>query len=358
MIASLLYKVVRRLLELVILRFRTERSKDLEIVVLRHELGILRRQVSRPDLTDTDRIFLAAASRVLARRRWASFFVRPETLLRWHRRLVARRWTYRRRGPGHPPLDPKVESLILQLARENRRWGYLRIQGELAGLGVRVSAITIRRVMARAGPDPSGRRFGITWREFISTQARSILATDFLTVDTALLRRLYVLFFIELDTRRVHLAGVTSHPTAAWIIQQARNLFIAADGGLSNRKFLIRDRDAKFTGSFDEVFRSEGLRVIRTPVRAPQANAYAERWVGTLRRECLDWILIIGRRHLESVLREYVAHYNEHRPHRGLDLRAPDPPPLPLLSPPPMTLRSLHRRDRLGGLIHEYHLAA
>lgn len=212
MVPALLYILTRRMLELVALRFHSGRSKDLEIVVLRHELAILRRQVARPELADADRVFLAAASRLLPRRRWPSFVVRPETLLRWHRRLVARRWTYPRRGRGRPALDPDVVALILRLAHENPRWGYLRIGGELQGLGIRVAATTIRRVLARAGLDPVGRWFGRRWRDFLRAQAAHMLATDFLTVDTVFFRRLYVLVFIELDTRRVHLAGVTPVP--------------------------------------------------------------------------------------------------------------------------------------------------
>ena len=354
---SLLYLLTRRVLDLVALRFRSGRSKDLEIVVLRHELAVLRRQVARPELSDADRVFLAAASRLLPRRRWSSFFVRPETLLRWHRRLVARRWIYRRRGAGRPPLDPELVALILRLARENPRWGYLRIQGELRGLGIRISATTIRRVLAGAGLDPAGRRFGLSWRAFLRMQAASLLATDFLTVDTIFFRRLYVLFFIELDTRRVHLAGVTAHPTALWVTQQARNLAIRMGDALSVRKFLIHDRDALFGGSFDLVFRSEGLRVIRSPVQAPRANAFAERWVGTLRRDCLDWVLIVHRRQLEAVLRAYVTHYNAHRPHRALDLRPPDGDSIPLAAAR-ASPRAVRRRDRLGGLIHEYEVAA
>ena len=241
----------------------------------------------------------------------------------------------------------------MRLGKENPRWGYLRIQGELVGLDISVSATTVRRVLQRAGLDPTGGRYPLSWRDFVRAQARSVLATDFLTVDTVFLRRLYVLFFIEVDTRKVHLAGVTSHPTSAWVTQQARNLVMTLRETLSDRRFLIRDRDSKFTGTFDEVFRSEGIRVIRTPVRAPRANAYAERFVGTLRRECLDWILILGRHHLEVVLREYLNHYNAHRPHRGLRLKAPGGEPAVLSS----ASRHIHRQDRLGGLIHEYHVA-
>jgi hypothetical protein len=352
-----LYILTRCLLELVALRFRSGRSKDLEIVVLRHQLAILRRQVARPELADADRVFLAAASRVLPRRRWLSFFITPGTLLRWHRRLMARRWTYPRRGRGRPSPDPELVSLILHLARENPRWGYLRIGGELGGLGIRVGATPIPRVLAKAGLDPAGRRFGLSWRAFVHAQAAHLLATDFHTVDTAFLRRLYVLVFIELDTRRVYLAGVTAHPTAMWVTQQARNLAIRAGDVLSGRRFLLHDRDALFAGSFDQVFRSEGLRVIKTPVQAPRANAICERWIGSLRRECLDWILIVQRAQLEAVLREYVDHYNAHRPHRSLRLQAPEAPPTPLARARASS-RHVRRRDRLGGLLHEYDLAA
>jgi putative transposase len=350
---SIFYVVARRVLSLVLLRFRSERSKDLELVVLRHELSVLRRQIGRPKLADADRVFLATASRLLPRTQWSAFLVTPETLLRWHRTLVAKRWTYPMRGPGRPPIAVDTLALILRLARENPRWGYLRIQGELKALGTRVSTTTIRRSARRGGTGPAGTRGGTSWKTFLSSQAHAILATDFFTVDTVFLRRLYVLFFIELDTRRVYLAGITASPTGPWVTQQARNLFLRAGDVLSGRQFLIRDRDTKFTGPFDEVFVSEGVEVIKTPVRAPQANAYAERLVGTLRRECLDWTLVLRRRHLESVLTEYAAHYNGHRPHRSLELVAPAGPTDPSVLPPVVPNR-IQRTDRLGGLVHEY----
>lgn len=356
---SVVYVLVRRVLELVVLRFHSRRYKELEIVVLRHELGVLRRQVNRPRLGDVDRVFLAAASRILPRPGWSIFLVKPATLLVWHRRLVAKHWTYPHRRPGRPPIDPEIRDLIVRLARENPRWGYQRIQGELAGLGTTISTTTVRRVLHGAGLDPSPIREGPTWREFVRAQASSILATDFFTVDTVMLRRLYVLFFIEIDTRRIHLAGVTAHPTGAWVTQQARNLSIRAPERLAGRRFLIRDRDTKFTRAFDDAFGAEGITSIQTPIRAPQANAYAERWIGTLRRECLDWILVFGRRHLEAVLRTYVTHYNAHRPHRSLELRPPDATcRTPSLHALPDQRRKFHRHDHLGGLIHEYSLAA
>ena len=217
----------------------------------------------------------------------------PETLLRWHRRLVAGDWTYPYRHTGRPPLDREALQLIIRLARENPRWGYQRIKGELQHLSIRVSATTIRTMLRRHGLDPAPRRADTTWRAFLRQQAAGIVACDFFTVDTVWLRRLYVLFFIKLGTRRVHVAGVTANPDGAWVTQQARNLLMPAQG--QRPRLLLRDRDAKFTRAFDEVFRSEGADVLITPVQAPNANAYAERWIRTVRAECLDWLLIIGR---------------------------------------------------------------
>jgi putative transposase len=264
---------------------------------------------------------------------------------------VARHWTYSKRGSGRPPIDAETRALIVRPARENPRWGYLRIQGELRSLGISVSATTVRRVLTKAGVGPSGGRCSTSWRDFVRTQARSILATDFLTVDTVFLRRLYVLYFIEIDTRKSISEALPPHSIPGH--SAARNLAVRLESALSNRRFPIRDRDSKFTRMFDEVFRNEGLRVIGTPVRSPQADAYAERFVGTLRRDCLDRILVLGRRHLEAVAREYLVHYNAHRPHRGLGLSAPVAEPARQLSS-----RQVHRRDRLGGLIHEYQRAA
>jgi putative transposase len=321
---------------------------QLENAVLRHQVKVLRRTVRRPELKDRDRTFLAAASRALSRDRWGSFMVTPQTLLRWHREMVRRKWTYPRRRPGRPPLDPETVDLITRLGRENPRWGCVRIQGELRKLGIRVGASTIRRVLRRAGLGPAPRRTGPSWSEFLRAQGRGVLACDFFTVETVFLKTLYVLFFIELSTRRVHVAGTTDRPDSAWVTQQARNLSIA--GRLEDRHLLLRDRDAKFSGPFDEVLRTEGLSVVRTPARAPRANAVAERWVGSVRRECLDHVLIFGRRHLHRVLGAYAEHYNLARPHRSIDLRPPDPAP----GPERTDGERIRRRDVLGGLIHEY----
>ena len=245
-----------------------------------------------------------------------------------------------------------MRELVLRLARENPRWGYPRIAGELLKLGRRVSASTVRRLLLAAGLEPAPRREGPNWRDFLRRQAASMLACDFFTVETISLRRFYVLFFIGIESRRVHLAGCTANPTGAWVTQQARNLSFT--GVFERMRFLIHDRDSKFTASFEEIFSSEGIRIIQTPIRAPQANAYAERFVRSVRAECLDWLLILGRRHLERVLRAYTVHYNRERPHRGLALQ----PPERVNAGDPPTAGKIERRDRLGGLIHEYYRAA
>jgi putative transposase len=352
---ALLYLLLRRALRLAA-GSASEVHNDIEIIVLRHQLAVLKRQVGRPQLRRRDRLFMAALSRLLPRPRWSSFVVSPQTLLRWHRELVRRKWTYRRNATGgRPPLAADVRELIVRMARENPRWGCVRIRGELAKLGIRVSATAIRTLLRRSGLGPAPRRSGPTWREFLSAQAEGILATDFFTVESIRLRTLYVWFVIELHTRRVHLAGAARNPDAAWVTQQARNLSVGlTDAGTF--RFLIRDRDAKYASSFDAVFASDGIQVILTPIRAPRANAFAERWVRTVRAECLDWTLVLGRRHLERVLRTYVAHYNAQRPHRGLDLQTPDLRSYPAREP--FDRLRVQGRDVLGGLIHEYELAA
>jgi putative transposase len=352
MVLSFVYLAFASSLRLLAARRRDEFAKDVELLVLRHQLAVLRRQRNRPKLRPADRALLAALTRLLPDRRRHGLMVTPQTLLRWHRELVRRKWAQPHRGPGRPPVEERVRQLVLRLARENPRWGYPRIAGELQKLGLRVSSSTVRRLLLDASLGPAPRRIGLSWQQFLRQQASSMLACDFFTVETITLRRYYVLFFIELGSRRVHLAGCTSNPTGAWVTQQARNLSFT--GLFERTRFLIHDRDSKFCAAFDEVFRSEGVKVIHTPVRAPRANAFAERFVRTVRAECLDWLLILGHSHLERALRIFVAHYNHQRPHRALALHSPHANAQGN-SPP---AGAVERRDLLGGLIHEYHPAA
>ncbi len=355
MLFGLVYLLLRRVVRLIALSSNELMNTEVEVVILRHQLMVLKRQVGRPRLRRRDRLFMAAISRALPRARWSSFVVGPQTLLRWHRALVRRKWTFRRAPVGgRAPISDEVRELIVRMGRDNPRWGCVRIRGELAKLGITVSATKIRTLLRANGLGPAPRRAGPTWSEFLRSQARGILALDFFTVETLWLRTLYVLFAIEVGSRRVHVLGVTRNPDSAWGTQQARNL--AVGERLTGIRFVIRDRDAKFSGPFDEVFASEGVNIIKTPIRAPRANAFAERWVRTVRTECLDWMLVLGRRHLERVLRIYAAHYNGRRPHRGLELKTPDPQPDP--APWPADGARVRKRDVLGGLIHEYDLAA
>ena len=350
MALRLVYLALVRVLSWLALLAGSDTAKDAEILTLRHEVAVLRRTNPRPTMSWLDRAVLSALSRLLPAPLRRMRLVSPRTLLRWHASLVCRRWTYPHRRPGRPPTAAPIRALVLQMARENPRWGYRRIQGELVGLGHDMAASTVWNILKKARLDPAPRRSGPTWRQFLSDQAHAILAVDFAHVDTIFLRRLYILLVIEHDRRRVHLAGITAHPTGDWVTQQARNLLMDLGDRADQLRFLIRDRDSKFTAAFDAVFTGADIQIIRTPIRAPRANAIVERFIGTLRRECLDHLLITGPRHLDIVLREYIQHFNTHRPHRSLDQRPP------AASTPPRsgaTVRPL-RRDRLGSLIHEY----
>jgi putative transposase len=337
---------------------RSAASKDAELLVLRHEVAVLRRKNPRPKLNWADRAVLAALARLLPGPVRMSRLVTPGTLLGWHRRLVRWRWTYPPKA-GRPPVDASLAALIEQMARENPRWGYKRIQGELLGLGYRVGASTVRRILKRLRIPPAPQRNSTTWRQFLRTQASTMLACDFFHVDCAVtLRRLYVFFVIEVGTRYVHVLGVTAHPDGAWTVQQARNLMMDLGERATRFRFLVRDRAGQFTEAFDTVLADAGTEVVKIPPRSPRANCYAERWVRTVRAEVTDQMLIAGPRHLTAVLDEYAAHYNKHRPHRARNLRPPDCHEIAMAPIADLTTTGIRRREVLGGLIHEYERAA
>ena len=351
----LLYLIFVRLCAWLVLLGRSSASKNAELLVLRHDVAVLRRASPRPRLDWADRAILATLIRLLSARLRAPRLVTPGTVLRWHRRLVTRKWTYPHRA-GRPPVCAEIAALIERLATENNSWGYKRIQGELLKLGHRVSASTIRRVLkALKIPPAPERHTDATWRKFLRTQASAMLATDFFHVDCAVtLRRLYCLFVMEVGSRYVHILGITANPDGPWTAQQIRNLLMDLGDRAADFRFLVRDRAGQFTQAFDAALAGAGIQAVKIPPRSPQANAYAERFVLTARTEVTDRMLISGERHMRLVLAEYEAHYNGRRPHRSRQLR----PPRPDHPVADLSQEQIQRRPVLGGLINEYERAA
>jgi putative transposase len=356
-LVSLTYRMLVTVLSWLALLARSSASKDAEILALRHEMAILRRGNPKPKMTWPERAVLAALARLLPKVLRGHRMVTPGTLLRWHRRLVVAKWR-QPKAPGRPPISGEVIALIPRLARENRRWGVVRIQGEPRRLGHRVAASTIRKIL-RSNRIPPPTLRDDAWRTFIRAHARTLPATDFFHVDCAItLTRLYVAFVIELETRRVHLLGITEHPTAAWATQLARELARTLED--SGRRFthLIRDRDAKSTDALDTVFTAIDIDIVKTAPQSPRMNAFAERFVRTVRAECTDRMLIAGPRHLHHVLDEFIKHYNTGRSHQGSGLALRTPNDDPNVIPFPTPAEQIQRRTILAELISEYQQAA
>ena len=357
----MVYAVTRRLLPLPALLLRRSVSKEAEPLVLRHQNAVLRRQVPRVRYEPADRLWFAARSHLIPRRRWAEVFaITPATLLVWHRKLVAKKWDYSRRPrPGRPPTAAAVKVLVLRMAKENPHWGHPRIHGELTRLGHKIAAATVWNILHKAGIDPAPRRSGPTWKQFLAAQAEHILAVNFLHVDTINLQRIYALAQLEHGSRRAHLLGVTANPSGEWTAQAARNFLMDDENGLGskNPKFLIRDRGGQFTDTSDAVFTDAGMKILKSPPPAPKANAHCERITGTLRRELLDRMLILNEHHPRRTLTNYLEHYNERRPHHGTGQLTPaqaeTSPPTPIN----LAEHRIHRRAILGGLINEYQIA-
>jgi hypothetical protein len=339
---------------------REEAWKTAEILMLRHQLAVLqRRQPGRPKLNWADRALLATLLGVIpkARRQGLRLLVTPDTIVRWHRDIIRRCWGARsiRGRTGRPATRRSIRALVRRLARENPGWGYRRIHGELAGLGVKVAASTVWEILRASGIDPAPRRTGPTWSQFLRSQAEAILACDFFTVDLLDGTQAYVLAVIDHATRRIRVLGLTLHPTGEWTTQQARNLIMDLGDHASRVKFMIRDRGSNFTTAFDAVLADAGVRTVLCSIQTPRMNAITERWIGGCRRELLDRTLVWNQAHLRQLLRQYQAHHNQHRPHRSLHGAAPLKP---LPEPVDLDLYRVRKQAHVGGMINEYHLVA
>ena len=340
---------------------RYDRAKDAEMLILRHQIAVLQRQVRTPKLSWADRAILSALARLLptGHLRQLHLIISPRTLLRWHAALVRRRWAYPRRTPGRPRTAQAIQALVLEMARDSPRWGYRRVHGELLVLGVKVAASTIWEILHDAGIDPALERSSTTWADFLRSQAEGLLACDFFEAVTLSGARLHVLAVIEHASRRIRILGATAHPTASWVTQAARNLVMDLEDAGCRARFLIRDRDGKFPGLFDVILADAGIDVVLSGVRMPRMNSIMERWVQTCRRELLDRTLIWNQSHLLHALREFEQFYNGHRPDQGIaNARPLHPLPVPLVSPGQIASLDIRRCDRLGGVLHEYQHAA
>ncbi|MER5845112.1 integrase core domain-containing protein [Streptomyces prasinus] len=363
MLLRLAYLAATNIFTLLRLLPMSDREKDVEILALRHQLLILQRQVAKPAFTDTDRVVLAGLFHHLPREKLHHLLllVRPDTILRWHRNLLKQRHaaTCAPKRRGRPPTVRSIRALVLRLARENSSWGYRRIHGELAALGIKVAASAVWEILREHGIPPAPERQSTTWAAFLRSQADALLACDLFETRTLTGARMYAFAVIEHSTRRIRILGATAHPTGEWIVQLGRNLVMDLEDAGSRARFLIRDRDAKFTAAFDALLADAGLKVITTGIRIPWMNSLMERWIQTCRRELLDRTLIWNQSHLLYALREFETFYNEHRPHRTLKQAAPlRALPEPINVPAHIRHMKVPRRDRLGGTLHEYWNAA
>ena len=359
MIFSLLMSLFSLSFDLMAVMGVAKSDKDLEIIILRQQVRILQRKVKTPPrLSDPEKVVLATLTDKYSQftedarqhLHQVMLIFKPDTVLRWHRELVRRKWTFKRKAkPGRPGISSELEALIVRLAKENPRWGYDKIQGELLKLGHNLSASSVRNILKRHRITPASERSSGSWRSFLGHYKDQILACDFFTVETIWLKTIYVLFFIDLGTRRVHLAGCTTNPDTTWVTQQARQLVWNLKDYSQDMAFLIHDNDKKFPSSFDILFSSEGIEIVHTPYQASRANAFAERWVRSVREECLDPLLILNESHLRRVLKEYGEYYNHARPHQGIDQRFPVSGPVRSINGP------VRRLDVLGGVIHDYY---
>jgi transposase InsO family protein len=365
MLLRLAYLGVTNALALLRLLPISDRDKDAEILALRHQITVLERQLHGEKIrfARADRALLAALLHRLPRDvlHRIRLLVRPETVLRWHRDLIAHRHALisHRKRAGRPPTVRSIRSLVLRLARENNSWGYRRIHGELLVLGIKVAASTVWEILHQAGIDPAPQRTSDTWAAFLRCQAQAIIAADFFETSTLTGARLYVLAVIEHATRRVRILGTTAHPSAAWVTQAARNLAMDFEDAGRRVKYLIRDRDGKYPAQFDAILADAGITVVLSGVQVPRMNSIMERWIQSCRHELLDRTLIWNQTHLLHALREYERHHNRHRPHRGISNARPlHPLPEPITDPDQLARLDVRRRDRLGGIIHEYRQAA